>query len=268
MAEATVAAMAAAIRSSTAIADVRADYLQWLAAHGVEAPDAETLASIGGERMLVYRSLVHNRLIGAIREFIPRAAARRGRPELREDFAAFMDACGPKSPYLRDVPGEFVAWVVGRWASDAAVPPYLYDLASHELLELEVRNDPRGGEPPTGLDLALDRPLVFDGSARLMRYAWAVQRLPKSVDDRSEPEARASDLIVFRDGKQKVRYLELTPWAALVLVELLVGGHPVADGLQRAAAAMDEPLDDDKLGKAAMLFAELSDVGVLLGARP
>jgi hypothetical protein len=147
------------------------------------------------------------------------------------------------------------------------VPRYLHDLARHELLELEVRNDPRGGEGPSGADLALDRPLAFDGSARLMRYAFAVQRLPKSVDDRSAPEEHASDLIVFRDAHQKVRYLELTPWAALVLVQLLVEGHAVADGLQRAAAATGEALDDDKLGKAAMLFAELSDVGVLLGAR-
>jgi hypothetical protein len=265
--ESTVAAMSAVIRAHGAPSEVRADYLAWLATHGVTGDDADALASIGGERMLVYRSLVHNRLVGAIREFIPRAAARRGRPELREDFAAFMEACAPKSPYLRDVPGEFVTWVQPRWASDAAVPPYLHDLARHELLELEVRNDPRGGEGPTGADLALDRPLAFDGSARLMRYAWAVQRLPKSVDDRSAPEERASDLIVFRDASQKVRYLELTPWAALVLAELLVGGHAVADGLQRAAATTGEPLDDDKLGKAAMLFAELSDVGVLLGAR-
>jgi hypothetical protein len=36
--------------------------------------------------------------------------------------------------------------------------------------------------------------------------------------------------------------------------------------LQRAAAGLGEPLDDDKLGKAAVLFAELDDVGVLLGA--
>jgi uncharacterized protein len=266
--EATVEAMAAAIRERTAPADVRADYPGWLRARGVDDEDARALAAIGAERLLVYRSLVHNRLLTAIREFVPRAAARRGREALRADFAAFMELQGPRSPYLRDVPGEFIAWIGARWAEDESVPDWLSELARHELLELDVRNDPRGGEPPTGAELALDRALVFDGSARLMRYAFAVHRLPAAVDDRGEPERRSTDLLVFRDGRNKVRYLELTPWAGLVLVQLLVERHALADGLQRAAASLGEPLDDDKLGKAAMLFAELTDTGVLLGATP
>jgi hypothetical protein len=264
--EPVVAAMASAIRSRGAPADVRADFLGWLRAFGVDDEDARTLAAVGGERLLVYRALVHNRLNSAVREFVPRSAARRGRDALREDIAVFIESVGPKSFYLRDVPGEFVAWVRDRWAADQAVPSFLADLATHELLELEVRNDPRGGEPATGVAIALDRPLAFEGSARLMHYAFAVQRLPRQVEDRSEPEARDTDVLVFRDAKNKVRYLELTPWAALVLTELLVGGHAVAEGLQRAAAAAGEALDDDKLGKAAVLFAELDDVGVLLGA--
>jgi hypothetical protein len=261
-----MSAMAAAIRERTAPADVRADYLAWLRARGIDDDDARALAAVGGERLLVYRSLVHNRLMTAIREFVPRAAARRGREALRSDFATFMELQGPRSPYLRDVPGEFVAWVGERWAEDSAVPDWLSELARHELLELDVRNDPRGGEPPTGAELALDRALVFDGSARLMRYAFAVHRLPKSVDDRSGPERRSTDLLVFRDRRNKVRYLELTPWAGLVLAHLLVERHPLADGLRRAASSLGEPLDDDKLAKAAMLFAELTDTGVLLGA--
>jgi hypothetical protein len=264
--EPAVIAMAAAIRSREAPAAVRADFDAWLQGHGVAPDDAATLAEVGAERLLVYRALVHNRLLGTIREFIPRVAARLGREKLRADFAAFLELQGAKSPYLRDVPGEFVAWVAERWAVDPEVPAFLPDLARHELLQLEVKNDPRGGEGPTGADIALDRPLAFDGTARLMRYAWAVQRLSAEVDDRTEPEASPMDLLVFRDAKNKVRYLELTPWAGLVLAELLVHAHPVAEGLQRAAQAVGEPLDDDKLGKAAMLFAELFDVGVLLGA--
>ena len=241
--EPVVAAMATAIRSREAPAAVRADFVGWLRACGVDEADAQALARVGGERLLVYRALVHNRLNSAIREFVPRTAARRGREGLREDVAVFMESVGPKSAYLRDVPGEFVAWVRARWANDASVPAFLADLASHELLELEVRNDPRGGEPPTGAAIALDRPLAFDGSARLMHYAFAVQRLPREVEDRSEPDVQATDVLVFRDAKNKVRYLELTHWAALVLAELLVAGHAVADGLQRTVEVISDRQD-------------------------
>lgn len=264
--ERSIAAMAAVIRDDTAPTAVRADYERWLRAHGVADADVHTLLQTGGQRLLVYRALVHNRLIGAIREFVPRTAARRGREPLRSDFAAFMVQQAPTSPYLRDVPGEFVAWIRPRWRDDPDVPPWLADLATHELLEMDVRNDPRGGEPPTGRDIALDRPLSFDGTARLLHYDFAVQRLPRAEDDRTEPTRERSDLLVFRDTRNKVRYLELTAWAAVVLAELLGARKPVAEGLHHAAAAIGEPLDDDKLAKSAVLFGELLEAGVLLGA--
>lgn len=260
-------ALSAAIRLLDAPAAVRADAPAFLRSFGLDENDIAALLHKGTERFLIYRTLVHNRLRAATREFIPRAVARRGTDAFVRDFARFMQARASTSPYLRDVPGEFVAWVLPQWAADPDLPPYLCDLAQHELLEGEVRNDPHGGERPTGKPVALEEPLLFDGTARLMHYAWAVHKLPYATDDRSEPEARPTTLLVFRDIDAKVRYLELTPWAACVLDQLLVNQLGVREGLQRAAAGLGEPLDDDKLAKTATLLAELSDFGVLMGAR-
>ncbi len=265
--EPTMVALAAAIRRLDAPEAVTRDAVGFLAEFGVAGPDAQALLARGSQRFLIYRTLVHNRLRAATREFIPRTAARRGKEPFIADFAAFMAEHASTSPYLRDVPGEFVAWVVPRWQADASLPGYLGDLARHELLEGEVKNAPGGGESPTGSPLALDAALVFDGSTRLMQYGWAVHRLPYATDDRSDPEPEPTRLLVYRDADAKVRYLELTPWAASVMATLAVGNEPLGRGLSVAAQALGEPLDDDKLAKAAMLFAELADRGVLLGAR-
>lgn len=265
--DAAMTAMAAAIRRVDAPAAVADDAEAFLAGFGVHGPDAAALLARGAQRFLIYRTLVHSRLRAATRESIPRAAARRGKDAFVADFARFMQDHASTSPYLRDVPGEFVAWVLPRWGDDPEVPAFLPDLARHELLEGDVRNDPAGGEGPTGKPMELDAPLVFDGAARLMRYGWAVHRLSYATDDRTEPTCEATDLLVYRDADAKVRYLELTPWAAAILAAVMTGGLPVKAGLLHAAAAQGGPLDDDRLAKAATLFADLAERGILLGAR-
>src|SRR5688572_5646113 len=263
--EPTLVALDAAIRRVDAPDRMREDLARWLAAYGVQGEDLRALVDVGADRMLVYRALVHNRMRNATRAFIPRVVARIGEGRLRADFDRFVDDRAALSYYLRDVPAEFVAWVGPRWQADADIPAYIPDLARHELLDNDVRNDPAGGEAPTGNPVALDRPLAFDGTTRLMRYSFAVHRLSTAKDDRSEPEPAATSLLVYRDAEHKVRYLELSTFAAAALVHLLAG-QPVQDALRAAAADLGEPLDDDKLAAAAMLLADLAERGVMLGA--
>jgi hypothetical protein len=266
--EAPTAALSAAIRQREAPARMQHDLAGWLREQGVEGDDLRAMLAVGPERMLVYRKLVHNRLRGTILDFIERTAARLGTGRFRRDFEAFVEERAPSSPYLRDVPAEFVEWAAPRWAADPEVPAWVPDLARHELLDYEVRNDPRGGEPGTGLPLALDRPLRFDGTVRLVRYGWAVHRLPRKKDDTSEPEAEPTRLLVYRDAEHKARYLALTPFADALLHELLLARKAVQPALVDAAAALGEPLDDEKLGAAAQLFADLAERNVCLGAEP
>lgn len=266
--EAPTAALAAAIRGQQAPQAMHDDLAAWLRARGVEGDDLAAMLAVGAERMLVYRKLVHNRLRNTIVDFITRTAARLGRERFRRDFEAFVEERAPSSPYLRDVPTEFVEWAAPRWAADPEVPAWLPDLARHELVDYEVRNDPLGGEPETGLPLALDRPLRFDGTARLVRYGWAVHRLPRKKSDRSEPEAEPTRLLVYRDDAHEPRYLALTPFADALLRELLLERKAVQPALMAAAAALGEPLDDEKLGAAALLIADLGERKVCLGAEP
>lgn len=266
--ETSIAALNAVIRQQRAPSAMEADLAAYLREHGVEGEDLDSMVEVGAERMLVYRALVHNRLRNAIRDFIPRTVARVGMGRYKRDLAAFMEDRAAVSPYLRDVPAEFVAWVTPRWADDPQVPDYIPDLAQHELLDVDVSNDPRGGEGPTGLPLALDRPLRFDGAARLCEYAYAVHRLSTKSEDRTEPDAEPTRLLVYRDEHHKPRYLALTPFAAALLRQLMHERLPVQAALATAVESLGEPLDDDKLASAAQLFADLAERGVCLGAEP
>ncbi len=258
--------MNALLRKRGAQEASRENLRAFAAAHGIEGDDLDAIEAVGAERFLVYRSLVHNRMRNTIRDFIERAAARLGMRRLRADFEDWMEEVAAHSPYLRDVPAEFVAWAAPRWAADETVPDYLIDLARHELLEYDIRNDHRGGESPTGRELALDKPLRFDGAARLMSYAYAVHKMSQDTEDRQVPEQVPTRLLVYRDPSNKVRYLELTVLAHAVLEQLIEHRQPVAEGLRAACASLGEPLDDERLGIAATLLADLAERGVLLGA--
>jgi len=266
--ERPTAALDAVIREQNAASRMREDLEGYLRGQGVQGADLEEMVSVGAERMLVYRQLVHNRHRNATRDFITCTAARLGRSRYGQDMDAFIACCGARSPYLRDVPAEFVAWVLPRWEADPEIPGYIPDLARHELLALDVRNDWRGNEGPTELALALDRPLRFDGAAKLVHYRYAVHRLPREASDRSEPDEEPTRLLVYRDEHHKVRYLELTPFAAALLHELMMEHRAVQPALEAACEALGEPLDDDKLGSAVQLFTDLGERGVYLGAEP
>lgn len=262
----SIDAMNALLRERDAVQRANADFEQFLRAHGVADDDVAAMTKTGPARFMVYRQLIHNRMRNTVREFIERTSARLGGPRLRREFTEFMHERAAKSHYLRDVPAEFVEWAAPRWAADADTPDYLTDLARHELLEYDVRNDPQGADEPTGEPLALDRPLRFDSAARLMSYAHAVHTLSYDIDDREVPEARATRLLVYRDSEHKVRYLELTEFAAAALKTLMLEGQPVAAGLQAACAELGVELDDERLASAATLLADLAERGVMLGA--
>jgi len=263
--EPPVRALNELIRRQAAPDAMREDLQQWLTAQGVSGPDLDAMLEVGAERLLVYRRLVHNRMRNTMREFIPRAAERLGRANYNRYIDRYMDEVAPITAYLRDVPAEFVAWAVPEIKADPNVGDYIADLARHELLQIDVRNDPRGGESPTGNAVALDRPLRFDGAVRRIDYDYAVHELPRPVEDRSEPERKPTALLVYRDDANKPRYLDLIPLAA-ALLDRLLGGDALEPALRAACEQIGEPLDDDKLAQVAMLLADLSERGVMLGA--
>jgi hypothetical protein len=244
------------------------DLRGWLEEHGVEAEDAEAILAAPA-RLGVYRSLVRNGLSGVVLRILPRTRARVNAASggrFDADLTAFVDECGPRTHYLRDVPAEFVEWAAPRWRVDARVPGWALDLATHEIASFAVASS-RPAAPPRALaELALDRPLAFTGSMRLLRHAWAVHELPAGDEPPFDPPAqRAVRLLAWRDATHDVRWLELTPLAAEV-VERLHEGESLGAAVEHACAAHGT-MPAAVLADVARLLADLGERGVLLGAR-
>lgn len=257
------------------------DLASFLASHEVPAEDVEALLA-SPRRLGLYRKLVRHNVIGVIETMLEHTRARleaRVPGELERSIAAFLDEVGPRTPHLRDVPSEFLAFAAPRWRDRIAtcdreatgdvaakrLPPWIVDYAELELVDFTIGVAPRPLPPPPLAEVTADRPLVFADPRRLIHLEWAVHLVPRD-DVFAEPEERPVTILVYRDHEHCSRFLELTPLAAAIL-ERLFAGEALGAAMVSACQAKAHPLDDAVLAGAARLLADLGERGVLLGAR-
>ncbi|GAC1352759.1 MAG: hypothetical protein NVS3B20_21060 [Polyangiales bacterium] len=202
------------------------------------------LVDLGGntDRFRVYRRMARRRLRDTIHNSFPRLVAilsDRFDPILER----FFEQAPPKSPYIRDVPGEF-AHFLGR--SDVlqtesarlppspllpSLPPWVAELARYEwaLLDTAYIAEEEGAQAVRVGELSMDFPAVLTPAHRLLRLHWSVHRLTADIDRSAVVEAgrgahQAREdfaLCLYRDpDSHEVRALELTPLAASLLEEV------------------------------------------------
>jgi hypothetical protein len=257
--------LADACFGETADVELRAGLRAFAAARGVAGEDAEAIAA-APQRLAVYRTLVQNGIKTVVGRVLPRTRARLNAAasgRFDAELARFLDAVGPKTHYLRDVPGELLAWALPRWRADGALPAYLPDLAVHEVAAFAIASAPDDA-PAATVPVALDRPLSFARAARLLHHAWRVHELPDDdADARGLPAPGPVHLLGYRDPEHAACFLDLTPLAASI-VEALLTGRPLRDAVEDACrdhGAATAAVTAD----VARLLSELAGRGIVLG---
>jgi hypothetical protein len=234
--------------------------------------DPEDVAALAGDaaRLGIYRRLVLNNLRGVVFQMMPRTRARLGEA-FERTLARFLEEVGPRTHYLRDVPHELLEWAAPRWKADASIPAWATDLAAWELVEYAASAAARRSDRGAPDELAIDRGVLFDDATRMLHVDWAVHLLPAVVPDEAGelamPEARATDLAVYRDAEHAVRVLELSPLAA-ALVHRLMAGETLGDATRAACADTSLEPTADALASIARLLADFAERGLLLGGAP
>ncbi len=260
-AEAPIHALAAVIREAEGQARLEADAEAFLTELGLDEADRTAMLSLGPKRLMAYRRLVHNRVRNVVFKFLSRCTATLGEDRMREEVVAFLDARGIQSAYLREVPGEFVAWARPRWESDATVPAHLPQLATYELLSEELPNDARRVGEATELPVALDKGVRVNGTTRLLSFDWDLRQ----GDEATPPPAGRLHLLVCRDRKHAYRELEVDALAAS-LYAALAQGQTLQAAIFSAAEATGQEVGDPLLEAATYALAAMMDVDALLGA--
>jgi hypothetical protein len=249
-----------------AIASLEGDLGGFLARHGLAKEDADAILA-SPRRLGLYRRLVRHNVVNVVGIMLERTRARLEAHVpgvFDETVDRFLAELGPRTPHLRDVPRELLAWASPRWRKDDRIPSWLADYAEYELVDFTIAVAPRPAPPPPLAEVTAQRALVFADPRVIVHLGWAIHEMPD--DPRAAPVERNVHLLVYRDAQHQPRFLDLTPLAAAIL-ERLFAGRPLAQAMVEACESSNHPLDDSVLGGAARLLADLGERGVLLGAR-
>ena len=239
------------------------DFAKSLAALCVEDPRAE-------KRLRVYRRMARHRLADVVTSCFPRVAGALG--DLEPVIERWFDEAPPRSPYLRDVAAELLAWLRPDVLPEGA-PPFLLELARHEqaMLEIAHAHEEEGADDVREIgELDFNQPAVLTPAHTILRARYAVHRLPEEgVTPQTVVEEGPFALCLYRDpASHEVRVLELSPIAAAILEEIRKGESSVVEAVRIASARDGFAIDPEFVAGFSELAFDLAERGVWLGAKP
>lgn len=208
----------------------------------IRQPEVEPLLpGIAAERMAVYEELFFNNIEGFVSGAFPVLRSLFDAARWRALLRTFIADHRATTPYFLEISQEFLAWLQQGYRAQAGDPPFILELAHYEWVELAL--DVSEAELPARGWSPLAWPLA---------YAWPVQRI--GCDYRPEtPPGEPTCLLAWRDGQDKVRFMQLAPFAYRLALRLQAGEAPAA-ALAALAAEHGLVADDGYLDNARALL--------------
>jgi len=233
--------------------------------------DEGSWSALGGDpsRWLVYRRLVRGRMRQTLAHALPSFIDVVGAQAFDDLVGRFLAGGRPRSPYLRDLPGELLDFVASEDELSGVprrLPPVAVDVARQEWAELEVAYEPDDRGPGEVTPLAMDAVPVLQRAHRLVDLAFPVHRAeggPALSSLAPDPVT----LCVYRDRRtHEVETLELTPIAATIVRGAQRGDAHLAEIVRNAAAVHGVEVDVPFVEALSELLATLVERGLLLGS--
>lgn len=188
-------------------------------------------------RQRVYRELVRNNLGGALRRACPHARRLAGDVAFDVFVDRFLAEQPPTTRLLRDVAGQFAAWLA-TLPEDTLPHPSFAELCHFEALEVDVTLSPttRDAPPETAVvaDVADDVGVVIDPSTRLCVYRHPVHRVTTTTPSWPQPSSSPSFLLCFQRAEAFV--VEAVSPALARVVMMSSEGRTVGASLDVLAA--------------------------------
>jgi uncharacterized protein len=186
--------------------------LQQQFAARIRQPAAQPLLEgVTAERMAVYEALFFNNIEGFISGAFPVLHRLIEADRWQRLVRSFIAEHRCVSPYFLEISQEFLAWLQQGYVAEAGDPPFMLELAHYEWVELAL--DVSAAELPAQGWSSLAWPLA---------YQWPVQRIAADFQPITPP-AEPTCLLVWRDGQDKVRFMQLSPFAYQLAARLQAG---------------------------------------------
>lgn len=220
---------------------------------------------VPARRMKIYNELLFNNLEGFLLACFPVLRQILGKRKWTALVRDFFAGHRCRTPFFRQIPDEFVQYLqTGRGVRETD-PPFLFELAHYEWIELALsvsNQDTPAGIDPQG-DLLAGVP-VLNPVRSLLRYAYPVHR----IGPRFKPAAPAPEpthLLVFRKMDYAVRFIHLNPVSARLIALLDAGNLTGRQALARIAKELKHPAPDTVIAGGQEILENLRAEQAILG---
>lgn len=243
---------------------------QYAFARHIRAPRRHSRPEgVPARRMQIYNELLYNNLTGFLDSCFPVSRQILGERRWGRLSRTFFAEWRSHTPYFREIPREFLRWLMEGAASvrlPVELPPFLIELAHYEWAELAV--DVMDATAPSGVDAKGDllnqRPVVNPALMNLA-YQWPVHRIGPAYRPR---KSQPVQLLVFRDEVEKVRFMEINPVSARLIALLQPSTITGREALLTIAQELVHPEPESVLASGMALLNKLRDESALLGVLP
>lgn len=217
----------------------------------------------------VYADLLYNKFNESLELCFPVTHAILGETAWQQLLKSFIAQHRCLSPYYRQIPDEFMAYLQTEPLNDDA-PLYLLELAHFEWVELIfaiAEAEPVAAFESDVKDWLVCCP-VFAPVLQLLHYAYPVQRINENYQPTTSPE-QATHILGFRDADEVVQFVELNP-ATARLVEILHetdDTYTVREAIQQIARELQHPEPSALFAFGIATLTDLMQQGAILGAK-
>lgn len=220
---------------------------------------------VPARRMAVYNELLFNNIFSLVSSCFPVAQSVLGVRKWKALMRAFFSSHRCHTPYFRQLPEEFLQFMQERESGDQ-LPDFLIYLLHYEWVELsldvsnkdssEIAIDAEG-------DLRTGRPALTPVHMLLV-YPYAVHRISKRYQPTLE-QRENTHLLVFRDGRDKVRFIVLNPISARLVALIESGEMTGVQAVEQVVTEINHPQPDVARNGGHKIIENLRDEGAILG---
>ena len=208
----------------------------------IRDPEADPRpAGVAARNMQVYNDLLFKNVFNLVSSCFPVARTVLGKQKWQELVRAFFANHRCRTPYFRQIPEEFLQFMQARKPKHDE-PHFLLYLLHYEWVELALDvtdKDVDAEQVDTHGDLRDQRP-VLTPAHMLLTYPYAVHRIGEHYQP-TQLQQEETNLLVFRDRDDRVRFIVLNPVSARLVYLITPGSRTGNEAVETVVAELQHP---------------------------
>ncbi len=224
-------------------------------------------ADVAPKRMAAYTELFYNNINDFLSNAFPVLRKIHDDTAWHALVRDYFSHHRARTPLFHEMPREFLYYLNSEREAQQDDYPFMVELAHYEWIELELltAEDHTPAYDADG-DL-LDSPPLISPLSRLLSYHYAVHQIgPDNIP--TQADSPLTHLLVYRDLKDEIGFIELNPVTARLLQLLTERPHSRGrELLEQIATELNHPNPQTVIAGGHDILIDLHQRNIILGAR-